>query len=93
MYLSNNKYKIMKKIVIVLFLFIGIATFAQSVTGSPSGYTVIDENVELIIDVTGATDNDGNSIEGKDLYIYGRGHLQEMGKLMEAGLVLKMQQN
>lgn len=70
MYLSNNKYKIMKKIVIVLFLFIGIATFAQSVTGSPSGYTVIDENVELIIDVTGATDNDGNSIEGKDLYIW-----------------------
>jgi len=62
----------MKKIITAIFLFTTIVLFAQDpvVIGNPSGYTVIDENVELIFDVSGATDNQGNSLEGKDLYIW-----------------------
>lgn len=40
------------------------------VTGIPSSYTVIDENIEIIFNVAGAKDNQGNSLEGKDLYIW-----------------------
>lgn len=40
------------------------------VTGEPANYTVIDENVEIFFDVTNATDNGGNSLVGKDLFIW-----------------------
>ena len=60
----------MKNIITVVLFFATFAMFGQVVTGTPSGYTVIDENVEIIIDVSGVKDNDGNSIEGKDLYIW-----------------------
>ena len=62
----------MKKIITSIFLLTTITIFSQNpvVIGTPSNYTVIDENIELIFDVTGATDNDGNSLEGKDLYIW-----------------------
>lgn len=60
----------MKNIITILLFFAAFAMFGQVVTGTPSGYTVIDENVEIIFDVTGVKDNDGNSIEGKDLYIW-----------------------
>lgn len=54
----------------ILFLSTLVAYAQPTVTGTPSGYTVIDENVELIFNVAGATDRDGNSLEGKDLYIW-----------------------
>ncbi len=60
----------MKNIITAILFFATLVTFGQVVTGSPSGYTVIDENVEIIIDVTGVNDNDGNSIAGKELYIW-----------------------
>lgn len=61
----------MKNIVLTILFLSSLVTYAQpTVTGTPSGYTVIDENVELIFNVAGATDRDGNSLEGKDLYIW-----------------------
>lgn len=62
----------MKNIITIIFFFATFVVLAQNpvVTGNPSSYTVIDENIEIIFDVTGAKDNTGNSIEGKDLYIW-----------------------
>lgn len=62
----------MKKIAIIICFLVGVLGYAQApvVTGNPSNYTVIDENVEVVFDVTNATDNGGNSLVGKDLYIW-----------------------
>lgn len=61
----------MKNILFTILFLSSVLAFAQpTITGTPSGYTVIDENVELIFNVAGATDRDGNSLEGKDLYIW-----------------------
>lgn len=62
----------MKNFIIIICSLFAANFLAQSpvVTGNPSNYTVIDENVEIIFDVTGATDRDGNALAGKDLYIW-----------------------
>lgn len=62
----------MKKIITSIFFLFSIVILAQNpvVTGNPSNYTVIDENVEIFFDVTNATDNGGNSLVGKDLFIW-----------------------
>ncbi len=62
----------MKNLITYICILCSTLVFAQDpvITGTPSNYTVIDENVELIFDVTNATDNGGNSLVGKDLYIW-----------------------
>ncbi len=62
----------MKKLITYICIFYATVIFAQDplVTGTPSNYTVIDENVTLTFDVTNATDNGGNPLVGKDLYIW-----------------------
>lgn len=62
----------MKKLIITLCFLCAVNILAQSpvVTGNPSNYTVIDENVEIIFDVTAATDRNGNPLAGKDLFIW-----------------------
>jgi hypothetical protein len=62
----------MKNIFFSIF-FLSILTFqAQNpvVTGNPASYTVIDENIQVIFNVAGAKDNNGNLLEGKDLYLW-----------------------
>lgn len=62
----------MKNIFFTIFFLSTFIIYAQDpvVTGNPSSYTVIDENVEIFFNVTGAKDNGGNTLEGKDLYIW-----------------------
>jgi len=62
----------MKNIITIIFFFTTLIVLAQSpaVTGIPSSYTVIDEGIEIVFDVTGVADQDGNSVEGKDLFIW-----------------------
>ena len=62
----------MKNLILIICFLCSTSFLAQTpvVTGNPSNYTVIDENVEIIFDVTSATDNAGNPLAGKDLYIW-----------------------
>ena len=62
----------MKNIYFTIFFLSTAILYAQDpvVTGNPSSYTVIDENIEILFNVAGAKDNGGDSLEGKDLYIW-----------------------
>ncbi|WP_308991150.1 hypothetical protein QLS71_002280 [Mariniflexile litorale] len=62
----------MKNIFFSIFFLSIVTVQAQNpvITGNPASYTVIDENIEIIFNVAGAKDNGGNSLEGKDLYIW-----------------------
>ena len=62
----------MKNIFFTILFLSTITIYAQDpvITGNPSSYTVIDENIELIFNVAGAKDNSGDSLEGQDLYIW-----------------------
>lgn len=62
----------MKNIFFSIFFLSILTVQAQDpiVTGNPASYTVIDENIEIMFNVAGAKDGDGNSLEGKDLYIW-----------------------
>ncbi len=62
----------MKKLLLTILFLSALLVQAQNpvVTGNPASYTVIDENIEILFNVAGATDRDGGSLEGKDLYIW-----------------------
>ncbi|MBJ7882149.1 hypothetical protein [Gelidibacter salicanalis] len=62
----------MKKLLLTILFLPTLLVQAQNpvITGNPASYTVIDENIEILFNVAGATDRDGKSLEGKDLYIW-----------------------
>ena len=77
----------MKNIFYTILFLSSLGVLAQNpvISGTPAGYTVIDENVQIIFNVAGAKDKDGNSLEGKDLYIWSWS--------MDHGIVLVLQPN